>query len=64
MKENDKVRANGRYADIKRRFGDSVQEVKAIGNLPGNPRPLVWLKCGGGCFCADGFDVVEGEVAE
>lgn len=62
MKEGDKVKCNGKYEDLQRRFGDTVQTVIAVGKLPGTDKPLVWLKCGGGCFCADGFTVVEGSA--
>ena len=58
FQEGDKVKSNGRYEDIQRRFGDSVQTVLCVGDIPGCKKPMVWLKCGGGCFCADGFDVV------
>ncbi len=60
MKEGDKVISNGKYADIQHRFGDAVQTVRFVGSLPGNPKPMVWLECGGGCFCADGFKIVKG----
>ena len=60
MKTGDKVKSNGKYADIQRKFGDTVQTVKFVGTIPSCKMPMVWLECGGGCFIADGFDVVEG----
>lgn len=58
IKEGDKVRANGKYADIQRRFGDAVHTVVVVGSIPSCKQPMVWLDCGGGCFMADGFDIV------
>lgn len=60
MKEGDKVKSNGKYADIQRKFGDTVQTVKYVGKIPSCKQDMVWLKGGGGCFMADGFTVVEG----
>lgn len=60
MKEGDKVKSNGKYADIQRKFGETVQTVKFVGCIPSCKKPMVWLECGGGCFMADGFDVVKG----
>ena len=59
MREGDKVRSNGKYPDIDAKFGDEVHRVRAIGTIPSCGKPLVWLDCGGGCFVADGFSVVE-----
>lgn len=58
INEGDKVKSNGRYADIQRKLGDGVHVVKHVGTIASCPFPLVWLDCGGGCFRADGFDVV------
>lgn len=60
MKKGDKVRANGRYRDVRERFGDSVQTVREVGKIPSCRKLMVWLDCGGGCFVSDGFDVVKG----
>lgn len=60
MKEGDKVKSNGKYADVHRKFGDTVQTVKYVGKIPSCKQDMVWLKGGGGCFMADGFTVVEG----
>lgn len=60
MKEGDKVKSNGKYPDIDAKFGDTIQTVLCVGKIPSCKTPMVWLTCGGGCFIADGFDVVEG----
>ena len=62
MKEGDKVKSNGKYRDIHARFGDSVQTVRCVGTIPSCKKPMVWLDCGGGCFMADGFDVVRAQL--
>ena len=60
IRKGDKVRANGKYHDLSKKFGDKVQTVRYVGEIPSCRDPMVWLECGGGCFMADGFDVVEG----
>ena len=60
----DKVRSNGKYADIQRKFGDTVQTVKHVGKIASCPFPMVWLECGGGGFMADGFEVVIEEAKQ
>lgn len=60
IKEGDMVRANSKYRDLQRKFGDSVHKVVAVGSIPSYPHTLVWLDCGGGACSADGFDIVEG----
>lgn len=59
IKEGDKVKSNGKYADIQRKFGDTVQTVKYVGKIPSCKQYMVWLVGGGGCFMADGFTIVE-----
>lgn len=59
IKEGDKVKSNGKYADIQRKFGDTVQTVKYVGRIASCKQDTVWLVGGGGCFKADGFTVVE-----
>lgn len=63
MKEGDKVKSNGKYRDIHAKFGDAIQTVRFVGNIPSCKKPMVWLECGGGCFIADGFDVVGGNAS-
>ena len=59
MKEGDKVKSNGKYPDIQRKFGDTVQTVRCVGSIPSCKKQMVWLECGGGGFMADGFSVVK-----
>ena len=61
IQPGDKVKSNGRYQDLDAKFGDTVQTVRYVGEIPSCKKPMVWLECGGGCFCADGFTVVEGD---
>ncbi len=63
MKAGDKVKSNGKYCDIAEKFGDAIHTVRYVAKIPSCKKPMVWLDCGGGCFCADGFDVVEGGAA-
>ena len=60
LKEGDRVMSNGKYPDLDAKFGDTIQTVRYVGEIPSCKKPMVWLTCGGGCFMADGFDVVEG----
>ena len=63
IKKGDMVKSNGKYSDIQRRFGDTPQKVKEVGTIASRPLPMLWLECGGGCFMADGFEVVEGKAS-
>ena len=58
IKPGDKVRSNGRYRDVHAKLGDTVQTVKYVGTIPSYSKQMLWLECGGGGFCADGFDIV------
>lgn len=58
IQPGDKVKSNGKYEAIDAKFGDTVHIVRYVGEI--SRRPVIWLECGGGCFCADGFTVVKG----
>jgi hypothetical protein len=60
IKEGDMVRSNGKYCDVQRKLGDCVHKVIAVGSTPSYPHTLIWLECGGGAYCAEGFAIVEG----
>lgn len=58
IQPGDKVKSNGKYEDLDAKFGDTVHTVRYVGEIPSSRKPMIWLECGGGCFCADGFTVV------
>lgn len=61
MKIGDKVKSNGKYADINQKLGDVVLTIRHIGKIPSSEKTMLWLKDVAGCFSADGFEIVKGE---
>lgn len=61
LKVGDKVKSNGKYADINQKLGDVVLTIRHIGKIPSSEKTMLWLKDVAGCFSADGFEIVKGE---